>query len=178
MLCRQIWRFLPVWTTFKDRQDGIFLLNKNHNLKSQQLAPLLGQIWWLIQGRLELVMFCDFYRQFYQITPLLVTAYTTDILSYCHSVCLPIFLSVWLIVDILNNFCFDNKAGKDSTTNTSTNICALSFTDIVLKRQNVSESYDFPGDISDTENLKLPRVIAEDPPLRRVGPVFFPRLHF
>ena len=98
------------------------------------------------------------------------------LLSFC--LCLPIFLSVWLIVDILNNFCFDNKAGKDSTTNTSTNICALSFTDIVLKRQNVSESYDFPGDISDTENLKLPRVIAEDPPLRRVGPVFFPRLHF
>ena len=30
-------------------------------------------------------------------------------------------------------------------------LLALSFTDIVLKRQNVSESYDFPGDISDTE---------------------------
>ena len=71
----------------------------------------------------------------------------------CHSVsvCKYSCLSVWLIVDILNNFCFDNKAEKDSTTNTCTNICALSFTDIVLKRQNVSESYDFPGDISDTE---------------------------
>ena len=26
--------------------------------------------------------------------------------------------------------------------------------------------------------LKLPRMTAEDPPLRRVGPGFFPRLHF
>ena len=95
MLCRQIWRFLPVWTTFKDRQDGIFLLNKNHNLKSQQLAPLLGQIWWLIQGCLELVMFCDFYRQFYQITPLLVTAYTAVILSLYANI--PVCLSDWLL---------------------------------------------------------------------------------
>ena len=28
------------------------------------------------------------------------------------------------------------------------------------------------------KTLKLPRMTAEDPPLRRVGPGFFPRLHF
>ena len=36
-------------------------------------------------------------------------------------------------------------------TNTGTNIGAFSFSDIVSKRQNVFESYDFPVDISDTE---------------------------
>ena len=37
---------------------------------------------------IELVVFCDFYRQFYQITPLLDTAYIQLIFCLCLPVCL------------------------------------------------------------------------------------------